>query len=651
MLHLLTVTASANGAPPTAHSLTSRFGFCTIAQKGTRYTINGVPINLRGDSLPEGTIGTDAFARLPGFLPPTGAHAAIKCSGWPGAVRNYQRLNYNVIRMHQIPCTAYMMDVCDELGMLVIPETAIRGGGISPENVQDNPDAFTTHLRELVIRDRNHPSVIKWSLENELVSPPVPFLRKLYDTCMQADGARPCSIDVFDKSEYPDWPNFTVIDHYTQPPGVEDAAGGIDRGNRPRGEGEYVWPNGSRPQGPVWFALETRDMRRHNNSDLRPYTLIDVWPAVIPLLSPINFPDPHLPPDSLEQGGRSLLNPETPWSYPLLNLIQRSFASLAAYDPDYDRPNIHTNGRGEWPTRVPVLQGGTTSNRHLEVFNDELSGEDVKLVFFPILKHSETNSEPLPETTLNLHIPLGGHVPVTVPLPAPPVSRCTTLEAVITLWKGGRERYRETLMYVVNPTGKGSATVDFAGIDSATLGDWVSPSGARTYGQQAFLLPLRSGHMMYQEPAINIRSASIIVHGNNRPAEFEDEGSELPLWWDQKRNTTDRRVPWNGIDRSARDPVAFAGHEHRIVFKVECSDSIPHQVSLYLLDYKRAGLPVDVDVYDSAGHRLDSRKVEGDLIDAGVYEKYRITGSVYFVVESLTTEEVAVSGLFVDPVK
>ena len=253
VLHRLTVTASGAASKAddsNAHSLAIRFGFCTAAQKGKRYTINGVPINLRGDSLPEGTIGTDAFARLPGFLPPSTVHAA-KSGGWPGAVRNYQRLNYNVIRMHQIPMPQNtLMDVCDELGMLVIPETAIRGGGVSPENVQQNPDAFTTHLRELIIRDRNHPSVIKWSLENEIPKAPLPFLRALYDTCMQADGGRPCSIDVFDRSECPDWPGFTVIDHYSQAAGSEDAAGGIDRGNRPHGEGEYVWPNGSHLGGP-----------------------------------------------------------------------------------------------------------------------------------------------------------------------------------------------------------------------------------------------------------------------------------------------------------------------------------------------------------------------------------------------------------------
>ena len=669
-LHLITVSATAskgNGSAirsgasvpsreiASVHTLQVRFGFCTMAQEGKRYTVNGVPINLRGDSLPESTIGTDAFARLSGFLPPvsdrTGSRGAIKCSGWPGAVRNYQRLNYNVIRMHQIPCTRYMMDVCDELGMLVIPETAIRGGGVAPENVAENPNAFTTHLRELILRDRNHPCVMKWSLENELPKAPLPFLRKLYDTCMQTDGTRPCSIDVFDGSDCPDWPNFAVIDHYTQPAGTEDAVGGIDRGNRPHGEGEYVWPNGAHPQGPVWFALETRDMRRHDNSDLRPYTLIDVWPSVIPLLSPTNFPDPHTFPDSLEQGGRSLLNPEAPWSHPLLALIQRSFAPLAAFDVDYDRLNMNTNGRGEWPARIPTVPGGSTVSRRLEVFNDDLSGNEVKLVFFPALRISQSNVEPLPETTLNLHIAPGGHLSVTVPLPAPPVARCTPLEATITLWKGGQERYRETLLYVVNPNATGKAIVDFVGSDTTTLGEWVDSSGNRIYGQQAFLLPHLGGRIGYQEPAIFLARASAIIPSSDKQGNYLDNNSDAMVVWDRKTSTDDKRVPWSGVDKSAREPVAFSGHDHRLLFRIECSDTAPHQVSLYLMDYKREGMPVDIDVYDIEGHRLDSRKVDGNLIDAGVYEKYRITGSIYIVLESLTTTEPVVSGLFVDPAK
>src|SRR5579871_3727063 len=423
-----------------------RFGFCTYKQKDNRYTLNGIPFPLRGDSLPEGTIGTDAFARLPGFLPPSKSNP-----GWPGAVRNYQRLNYNVVRMHQVPCTRYMMDVCDELGLLVIPETAIRGGGIQKENISVLPEAFSTHLRELVLRDRNHPSVFKWSLENELFGAPEPFLRKLYDTCLQADGTRPCSID--DNADAPYWPDFTVIEHYSQPPGTPDAAGGRVRDDRPYGQGEYVWPFGAQAQGPLWFGLITRSLRAHDNADIRPYTLLDVWPAVIAGLTATNFPDPHLPPDSLEQGGRSALDfpdPHDAWSDLRIQILQHSFAPVAVFDLDYDNANLHSNGRGEWPTSVPQAPAGKTITRTLDVFNNEFADEKVTVFLLPALRLKRLEGDavrdeqqPLPEIVREVVVPLGGHVRVPVEIPLPQVEVNTALELNLTAWKSGTERYHE----------------------------------------------------------------------------------------------------------------------------------------------------------------------------------------------------------------
>ena len=64
----------------------------------------------------------DAYDLFPGFLPPSASNP-----GWPQAVDNWQRLNYNVARIHQEPASPYMLDVMDEMGMMVIDETAIRG--------------------------------------------------------------------------------------------------------------------------------------------------------------------------------------------------------------------------------------------------------------------------------------------------------------------------------------------------------------------------------------------------------------------------------------------------------------------------------------------------------------------------------------------
>ena len=126
-LHRLTVHAVTDDGRTS--DATYRFGFREATQNGEYYYLNGVRVNFRGDNLQgadydrinNGGKG-DAYDTLPGFLPPSSGNG-----GWPQAVDNYQRLNYNVVRIHQEPASPYMLDVADEMGLMIIDETAIRG--------------------------------------------------------------------------------------------------------------------------------------------------------------------------------------------------------------------------------------------------------------------------------------------------------------------------------------------------------------------------------------------------------------------------------------------------------------------------------------------------------------------------------------------
>ena len=123
---------------------TYRFGFREATQNGDYYYLNGVRVNFRGDNLQgadydrinNGGKG-DAYHTLPGFLPPSSGNG-----GWPQAVDNYQRLNYNVVRIHQEPASPYMLDVADEMGLMIIDEVAIRGSQSSQE--WKDPSGTTT---------------------------------------------------------------------------------------------------------------------------------------------------------------------------------------------------------------------------------------------------------------------------------------------------------------------------------------------------------------------------------------------------------------------------------------------------------------------------------------------------------------------------
>lgn len=88
-------------------------------------------------------------------------------------IRNWYRICHtagiNSIRLHAEPYPSDYVRIADEEGMLIVDETAIYGSGKSMQ--ADHPayvENCRQHVRRLVQRDKNHPSVILWSLQNEM---------------------------------------------------------------------------------------------------------------------------------------------------------------------------------------------------------------------------------------------------------------------------------------------------------------------------------------------------------------------------------------------------------------------------------------------------------------------------------------------------
>jgi beta-galactosidase len=77
----------------------------------------------------------------------------------------------NAIRTSHNPPAPELLDLCDKLGFLVMDEAFDCWG--KGKNRQDYhvqfPDWHEADLRALVRRDRNHPSVILWSIGNEVI--------------------------------------------------------------------------------------------------------------------------------------------------------------------------------------------------------------------------------------------------------------------------------------------------------------------------------------------------------------------------------------------------------------------------------------------------------------------------------------------------
>ncbi len=205
-LHVARVTVtpdSAGGGAAAAHSVPVRFGFRQTRQVGAHYELNGIPIKYRGDnvqgadydSIKNAKDNSDAYDLFPGFLPPSASNP-----GWPQAVDNWQRLNYNVARLHQEPVSPYMLDVMDEMGMMVIDETAIRGSNNDQDFMAGSAN-MVAHLSALIHRDRNHPCVIRWSQCNEPENDNTnssSFQQQLFAAATAADDTRPISADAGD---------------------------------------------------------------------------------------------------------------------------------------------------------------------------------------------------------------------------------------------------------------------------------------------------------------------------------------------------------------------------------------------------------------------------------------------------------------------
>ena len=78
--------------------------------------------------------------------------------------------NANAVRFHAQPYPSFYMDVADEMGICVLDETGIWSSDGGPKiDSEDYWESCVEHIRRLIKRDKNHPSVFGWSVCNETV--------------------------------------------------------------------------------------------------------------------------------------------------------------------------------------------------------------------------------------------------------------------------------------------------------------------------------------------------------------------------------------------------------------------------------------------------------------------------------------------------
>lgn len=140
--------------------------------------------------------------------------AAVPLDVWERRLRILRDLGVNAIRTAHNPTAPEFLDLCDRMGFLVMDE--FFDCWTKGKNRHDYHKFFKewahTDLRDGILRDRNHPSVILYSVGNEIHDTPKPdiakpILRGLVDICHETDPTRPVTQALFRPNVSGDYDN------------------------------------------------------------------------------------------------------------------------------------------------------------------------------------------------------------------------------------------------------------------------------------------------------------------------------------------------------------------------------------------------------------------------------------------------------------
>ncbi|WP_210469773.1 glycoside hydrolase family 2 TIM barrel-domain containing protein [Sporosarcina sp. 6E9] len=139
--------------------LSHKVGFRKIEQKDGLVLINGIPIKFKGVNR------HDAHPDL---------GRAVQVDHMREDIVLMKQGNVNAVRSAHYPNDPRFYDLCDEYGLYVINEADIETHGFeyvgNIHQLSDDPEwehVYLDRIERMVERDKNHPSIIMWSLGNE----------------------------------------------------------------------------------------------------------------------------------------------------------------------------------------------------------------------------------------------------------------------------------------------------------------------------------------------------------------------------------------------------------------------------------------------------------------------------------------------------
>ena len=227
-------------------SATVRIGFRTVQVSDGVLTVNGRRVLFRGVNRHE-------------FHPDRGR--ALSVEDMLEDVLLMKQHNINAVRTSHYPPDPRFLDLCDEYGLYVIDECDLETHGFGQVDWRDNPAddprwerLCLDRMRRMVERDKNHPSIVLWSLGNESGSGR--NLAAMARWTRQRDGSRPLiyerdwtcrDVDVYSRM-YLSTAEVEAIGQRAEPP-LADAALDARRRAMPFIHIEYAHAMGNGPGG------------------------------------------------------------------------------------------------------------------------------------------------------------------------------------------------------------------------------------------------------------------------------------------------------------------------------------------------------------------------------------------------------------------
>ncbi len=135
-----------------------KVGFKKIEIKGANFLVNGKRVFLKGVNRHEAH--------------PRNGHVLSK-EDMRKDMEMMKKLNINAVRNSHYPPDPYWMELCDEYGLYVVDEANIESHGLGYDlsvtlgNKPQWKEAHLQRIQRMYERDKNHASVVTWSLGNE----------------------------------------------------------------------------------------------------------------------------------------------------------------------------------------------------------------------------------------------------------------------------------------------------------------------------------------------------------------------------------------------------------------------------------------------------------------------------------------------------